>query len=202
VVYDAGGRVDYAYFPTNSIVSLLCITENGSSAEAGLVGNEGLVGVDLFLGDGRRPNCAVAPIGGGALRMNAKALKEEFARGGAFQHLLLRYTQVLITQISQTAVCNRLHPMTKRLCRLLLLSLDRAQSDHLPMTHQFISGLLGGRRESVTIAARGLQAAGLIKYVRGHIIILDPKGLEAAACECYRIIKEASTWLLGPGRIK
>ena len=155
----------------------------------GLVGNDGIVGVALFLGGDTTPNRAVVQIAGEAFRMRAKVLQAEFARGGPLQRLLLLYTQVLITQISQTAVCNRLHSVEKRLCRWLLLSQDRVQSDELPMTQEFISNMLGGRRESVTIAAGRLQSEGLIAYARGRIKILDRKGLEAGACECYRIVK-------------
>lgn len=189
VVYQHSGVLEYVYFPTTCVVSLLYTMENGSTAEMGLVGNDGVLGVALFLGGDTTPNRAVVQIAGEALRMRAKALQAEFARGGALQRLLLLYTQALITQISQTAVCNRLHSVEKRLCRWLLLSQDRVQSDELPMTQEFISNMLGGRRESVTIAAGRLQTEGLIHYARGRIKILDRKGLEAGACECYRIVK-------------
>ena len=189
VVYQHSGALEYVYFPTTCVVSLLYTMEDGSTAEMGLVGNDGLVGVALFLGGDTTPNRAVVQIAGEALRMRAKVLQAEFARGGPLQCLLLLYTQALITQISQTAVCNRLHSVEKRLCRWLLLSQDRVQSDELPMTQEFISNMLGGRRESVTIAAGRLQAEGLIHYARGRIKILDRKSLEAGACECYRIVK-------------
>jgi CRP-like cAMP-binding protein len=190
VVYESGGHQEHIYFPTNSVVSLLYTMENGSTAEMGLAGNEGVVGVALFLGGDTAPNRAVVQIAGGAFKMKAKALRQEFARGGPLQRVLLRYTQALITQISQTAVCNRLHAVEKRLCRRLLLCHDRVASDELQMTQEFISNMLGSRRESVTVAAGHLQDAGLIHYSRGHIAILDRKGLEAAACECYAIVSE------------
>jgi CRP-like cAMP-binding protein len=197
VVYESGGRPNYVYFPTTSVVSLLYIMEDGSIAEMGLCGNDGVVGVALFLGGDTTPNRAVVQIAGGAFRMRAKVLKEEFARGGALQYSLLRYTQALITQISQTAVCNRLHVVEQRLCRWLLLCRDRTRSDELLMTQEFIANMLGGRRESVTVAAGHLQDAGLIHYARGHIRILDRKGLEATVCECYRIVKAEFDRLLG-----
>ena len=201
VVYEAGGRPEYVYFPTSAVVSLLHTLEDGATAEVGLTGNDGIVGVALFLGGDTTPNRAVVQVAGGAFKMRARSLQEEFARGGPVQHLLLRYTQALITQISQTAVCNRLHDVEKRLCRWLLLSHDGVQSDELAMTQEFISNMLGGRRESVTIAAARLQDAGLIHYSRGHITILDRKGLEAAACECYRIVKDEFDRLLN-GQLK
>ncbi len=197
IVYESGGRVDYVHFPTTSVISLLYIMKDGSIAEVGLTGNDGVVGVALFLGGDTTPNRAIAQIAGGALRMKAKILQEEFARGDLLQHLLLRYTQALITQISQTAACNRLHPVEKRLSRWLLLCHDRVKSDEILMTQEFISNMLGGRRESVTVAAGRLQEAGLIHYARGHIAILDRKGLEAATCECYRIVKDEFDRLLG-----
>jgi CRP-like cAMP-binding protein len=189
VVYESGGRLNYIYFPTTSVISLLYTIEDGTTAEMGLAGNDGIVGVALFLGGETTPNRAVVQIAGGAVRMDAKLLQAEFARGGPLQRLLLRYTQALITQISQTAVCNRLHSVEKRLCRWLLLSRDRIKSDELVMTQEFIANMLGGRRESVTVAAGHLQDAGVIQYVRGRVRILDRQGLEARACECYRIVK-------------
>ncbi len=197
VVYDSGGHLDYIYFPTTSVVSLLYTMEDGTTAEMGLTGNDGVVGVALFLGGETKPNRAVVQIAGAAFRMKARVLHEEFARGGPFQRLLLRYTQALITQISQTAVCNRLHSVEKRLCRWLLLSHDRVRSDELLMTQEFISNMLGGRRESVTVAAGRLQDAGLVHYARGHIRILDRKGLEAMVCECYQIVRDEFDRLLG-----
>jgi CRP-like cAMP-binding protein len=199
VVYDLGGHLDYIYFPTTSVISLLYTMKNGSTAEMGLAGNDGVVGVALFLGGDTTPNRAVAQIAGGAFRLKAVILQKEFARGGAFQQLLLRYTQALITQISQTAVCNRLHSVENRLCRWLLLSHDRVRSDEVMMTQEFLSHMLGGRRESVTVAAGRLQDMGLIHYARGHIKILDRRGLEASVCECYRIVKDEFDRLLGSG---
>lgn len=190
VVYESSHRLEHVYFPTGCVVSLLYTMDNGSTAEMGLVGNDGVVGIALFLGGETTPNRAVVQIAGSAWRMNAKVLREEFVRGGPFQHLLLRYTQALITQISQTAVCNRLHSVEQRLCRWLLLSRDRVNSNELVMTQEFISNMLGGRRESVSVAAGRLQAAGLIGYRRGHVTILDRKGLEVRACECYHIVKD------------
>jgi len=200
VLYESSGLLDYVYFPTSSVVSLLYTTEDGSTAEMGLTGNDGVVGVALFLGGDTTPNRAVVQIAGDAFRMKAKTLQEEFARGGRLQRLMLRYTQALITQISQTAVCNRLHSVEKRLCRWLLLSHDRVKSDELLMTQEFISNMLGGRRESVTVSAGRLQDAGLIHYARGHITILDREGLEAIVCECYRIVKDETDRLLGETR--
>jgi len=190
VVYEYSERLEYIYFPTSAVVSLLYTTQDGSTAEMGLVGNDGAVGVALFLGGETTPNRAVVQIGGAALRMPASVLRQEFARGGPLQRVLLRYTQALITQISQTAICNRLHSVEQRLSRWLLLSHDRVQSAELLMTQEFISNMLGGRRESVTVAAGSLQNAGLIQYSRGRIVILDRKGLEGATCECYRIVKD------------
>jgi CRP-like cAMP-binding protein len=197
VVYEFGGHLDYVYFPTTSIVSLLYTMENGSSAEMGLTGNDGVVGIALFMGGGTMPNRAVVQSGGGALRMKAKVLQDEFARGGKFQHVLLRYTQALITQISQTAVCNRLHSVEQQLCRWLLLSHDRVQADELIMTQELIGDMLGVRREGVTVAAGRLQDTGAISYVRGHITILDRQKLEETVCECYQVVKEEFDRLLG-----
>lgn len=197
VIYEPGGNIDYIYFPTSSVVSLLYTMEDGATAEMGLTGNDGAVGIALFLGGDTMPNRAVAQIAGGAIRMKAKTVQQEFARGGSLQHMLLRYTQALMTQISQTAVCNRLHPVEKRLCRWLLLSHDRVKSDELQMTQEFIANMLGGRRESVTVAAGRLQEAGLIRYSRGNIRILNRLGLEATVCECYRIVREELNRLFG-----
>ena len=198
VVYESGGHLQHVYFPATSVVSLLYTMENGSTAEMGLAGNDGVVGVALFLGGDTTPNRAVVQIGGGAFRMTAKDLREEFARGGPFQRALLRYTQALITQISQTAVCNRLHEVEQRLCRWLLLCHDRVKSNEIQMTQEFISNMLGGRRESVTVAAGRLQDVGLIHYARGHISILDRQGLERTVCECYQIVKGELDRLYGP----
>jgi CRP-like cAMP-binding protein len=196
VVYEAGGRLEHAYFPTSAVVSMLYTMEDGATAEMARCGSDGVVGVSLFLGGDTTPNRAVVQIAGGAVRMRARALQAEFARGGPMQLLLLRYTQALITQISQTAVCNRLHPVEKRLCRLLLMSHDRSASNELFMTQELIANMLGGRRESITVAAAHLQDAGLIRYSRGHIRILDRAGLERAACECYRVVRSESERLL------
>jgi len=197
VVYEFGGQLDYVYFPTTSIVSLLYTMENGSSAEMGLTGNDGVVGIALFMGGGTMPNRAVVQSAGSALRMKAKTLQAEFALGGKFQQLLLRYTQALITQISQTAVCNRLHSVEQQLCRWLLLSHDRVKVDELIMTQELIADMLGVRREGVTVAAGRLQDDGAISYVRGHITILDRQKLEQTVCECYRVVKDEFDRLLG-----
>jgi CRP-like cAMP-binding protein len=197
VVYEFAGRLDYVFFPTTSIISLLYTMENGSSAEMGLTGNDGVVGIALFMGGGTMPNRAVVQSAGAAIRMKAKVLQDEFAIGGKFQHLLLRYTQALITQISQTAVCNRLHSVEQQLCRWLLLSHDRLKVDELIMTQELIADMLGVRREGVTVAAGHLQDAGAISYVRGHIKILDRQKLEETVCECYRVVKDEFNRLLG-----
>ena len=197
VVYEFGGHLDYVYFPTTSIVSLLYTMENGTSAEMGLTGNDGVVGIALFMGGGTMPNRAVVQSAGGAIRMRAKMLQDEFARAGKFQQVLLRYTQALITQISQTAVCNRLHSVEQQLCRWLLLSHDRVKADELIMTQELIADMLGVRREGVTVAAGRLQDAGAISYVRGHITILDRQKLEDTVCECYLVVKNEFDRLLG-----
>lgn len=197
VVYEFGGRLEYVYFPTTAIVSLLYTMENGSSAEMGLTGNDGVVGIALFMGGGTMPNRAVVQSAGGALRMRARVLQNEFAQGGKFQRILLRYTQALITQISQTAVCNRLHSVEQQLCRWLLLSHDRLKTDELVMTQELIGDMLGVRREGVTVAAGRLQSSGAISYVRGHITILDRAKLEEGVCECYRVVKDEFDRLLG-----
>lgn len=197
VVYEFAGKLDYVFFPTSSIISLLYTMENGSSAEMGLTGNDGIVGIALFMGGGTMPNRAVVQSAGGAFKMKAKLLQDEFALGGTFQRLLLRYTQALITQISQTAVCNRLHSVEQQLCRWLLLSHDRLNSNELVMTQELIADMLGVRREGVTVAAGRLQDEGAISYVRGHILILDRDKLEAAVCECYQVVKDEVDRLLG-----
>jgi CRP-like cAMP-binding protein len=197
VVYEFGGRLEYVYFPTTAIVSLLYTMENGSSAEMGLTGNDGVVGIALFMGGGTMPNRAVVQSAGHALKMRAKVLQDEFAVGGQFQRMLLRYTQALITQISQTAVCNRLHSVEQQLCRWLLLSHDRVKADELVMTQELIADMLGVRREGVTVAAGHLQSNGAISYVRGHITILDRAKLEETVCECYRVVKDEFNRLLG-----
>lgn len=197
VVYESGAQMSYIYFPTTAIISLLYMMENGSSAEMGVAGNDGLVGIALFMGGNTVPNRAIVQSAGEALRMKSKALQDEFARGGTFQRLLLRYTQALMTQMSQTAVCNRLHTIEQQLCRWLLLSHDRLNSDELVMTQELIANMLGVRREGVTLAAHRLQENGLISYARGHIHILDRRGLEATVCECYQVVKDEYDRLLG-----
>jgi CRP-like cAMP-binding protein len=197
VVYEFGGHLDHVFFPTSSIVSLLYTMENGTSAEMGLTGNDGVVGIALFMGGGTMPNRAVVQSAGTAIRMKVKVLQEEFALGGPFQHWLLRYTQALITQISQTAVCNRLHSVEQQLCRWLLLSHDRVKADELIMTQELIADMLGVRREGVTVAAGRLQDLGAISYVRGHIKIIDRQKLEDTVCECYAVVKDEFDRLLG-----
>jgi len=190
VLYEPGGLLDHVYFPTSCVVSCLYTMDDGSTAEMALAGNDGIVGVAIFLGGDTMPHRAVVQIGGNALKMPARVLQEEFARGGRLQHILLRYTHSLIIQISQTAVCNRLHSVEQRLCRWLLVCHDRVSGAAIAMTQEFIANLLGGRRESVTRAARHLQDMGLIQYSRGHIAILDREGLETMVCECYRIVAD------------
>jgi CRP-like cAMP-binding protein len=197
VIYESGERMEYVYFPTTAIISLLYIMENGATAEIGVVGNDGLVGIALFMGGDTTPNRAVVQSAGRAFKMRAKMLKEEFIRARRFHNLLLRYTQALITQISQTAVCNRLHSVDQQLCRWLLLSHDRLPSDRLIMTHDLIANMLGVRREGVTHAAKRLQEAGYISYVRGDMTILDRKGLEVKACECYQVVRNEYDRLFG-----
>ena len=197
IVYGFAAQLDYVFFPTTSIISLLYTMENGSSAEMGLTGNDGVVGIALFMGGGTMPNRAVVQSAGLAFRMKAKLLQDEFALGGTFQRLLLRYTQALITQISQTAVCNRLHSVEQQLCRWLLLSHDRLNTNELVMTQELIADMLGVRREGVTVAAGRLQDEGAISYVRGRIQILDREKLEATVCECYRVVKDEVDRLLG-----
>ena len=186
---DAGQIPTHAYFPTTAIVSLLYISERGSSAEIAVVGNEGVVGIQLFMGGGTSPSRAVVQSAGVGYRLPAQVVREEFARAGLLMKLLLRYTQALIAQMAQTAVCNRHHTVDQQLCRWLLFSLDRRQGSELEVTHELISNLLGVRREGVTEAALALQRAGLISYRRGRISVLDRVGLEARSCECYAVVK-------------
>jgi CRP-like cAMP-binding protein len=195
-VYEAGGKQPYVYFPTDSIVSLLSVMKDGASAEIAVVGNEGLVGVSLFMGGETTPSRAVVQSAGEALRLRSELLKQEFGFGGALQHLLLRYTQALITQMAQTAVCNRYHSIEQQLCRWLLLSADRLPTNELAMTQELIANMLGVRREGVTGAAGNLQAAGMIHYSRGHITILDRAKLERCVCECYAVVKNEFDRLL------
>jgi len=197
VIYEQGGQMDHAYFPTTFHASLLYTMINGATAEMGLVGNEGVLGVALFMGGDTTPNRAVVQGAGQALKLPATTMQLEFSRGGEFQHLLLRYTQGLLTQISQTAVCNRLHSVEQRLCRWLLMTHDRTDSDELQMTHEFISNMLGVRREGVTHAAQVLQQHGLISYARAHIKILDRLKLERHVCECYRVVRDEHRRLFG-----
>jgi CRP-like cAMP-binding protein len=188
-LYESGSSQGYVYFPTDSIVSLLYVMEDGASAEIAVVGNEGVVGLALFMGGETTPSRAVVQSAGDAYRLGAGVLKSEFSRGGELQHLLLRYTQALITQMAQTAVCNRHHSVEQQLCRWLLLSLDRLPANELTMTQELIANMLGVRREGVTEAAGKLQDAGLIRYSRGKITVLDRPKLEARACECYAVVK-------------
>ena len=196
VVYESGGKMSYLYFPTTSIVSLLYVMESGASAEIAITGNEGLVGISLFMGGESTPSRAVVQSAGHGYRLKASVLKKEFALGGQLQHLALRFTQALITQMAQTAVCNRHHAIDQQLCRWLLLSLDRLASNELTMTQELIANMLGVRREGVTEAAGHLQAAGLIKYSRGHITVLDRSKVEQRVCECYAVVKKEYDRLL------
>ena len=198
VLYESGTQLRHVYFPTTSIVSLLYVMADGRSAEIAVVGNEGIIGVALFMGGETMPNRAVVQSAGYAYRLQGHLLKQEFNRAVEFQHLLLRYTQALLTQMAQTAVCNRHHSVDQQLCRWLLLSLDRLASNELKMTQELIANMLGVRREGVTEAAGKLQNAGLIQYGRGHIVVLDRPRLEAAACECYGVVKKEFDRLL-PG---
>ncbi len=199
VMHESGAKMDYVYFPTTAIISLLYIMENGSTAEIGVVGNDGIPGIELFMGGETTTNRAIVQSAGHVFRMSATAMKAEFTLGGPFQKLLLRYTQALIAQISQTAVCNRLHSVEQQLCRWLLLSHDRLDSDKLVMTHDLISNMLGVRREGVTLAAQKLVARKLIKSVRGTMTIIDRRGLEHAVCECYEVVNTEYNRLLGRG---
>ena len=200
VLYESGGKMSHVYFPVNAIVSLLYVMENGASAEIAVVGNEGLVGISLFMGGETTPSRAVVQSAGKGYRLRAADIKEEFNRSGPVMHLLLRYTQALITQMAQTAVCNRHHSLDQQLCRWLLLSLDRLSGSELVMTQELIANMLGVRREGVTEAALKLQKLGLISYARGHINVLDRVGLEGRVCECYGVVKAEYERLL-PGRL-
>jgi len=200
-VYESGGAQGYVYFPTNSIVSLLYVLEDGDSAEIAVTGNEGLVGIALFMGGETTPSRAVVQSAGEGYRLRASVLKKQFERGGELQHLLLRYTQALITQMTQTAVCNRHHAVDQQLCRWLLLSLDRLPGSELVMTQELIANMLGVRREGVTEAAGKLQSEGLIHYSRGHISVLDRRRLEARVCECYAVVKREYDRLLPFGAV-
>jgi CRP-like cAMP-binding protein len=196
VLYEPGGRLTHVYFPTTAIVSLLYVMEDGASAEIAVVGHEGILGISLFMGGETTPSHAVVQSAGQAFRLNASLMMQEFNRAGPVLHLLLRYTQALITQMAQTAVCNRHHSLDQQLCRWLLLSLDRLHSSELAMTQELIANMLGVRREGVTEAAGHLQNAGLIRYRRGHITVLDRDRLEQRACECYAVVKKEYARLL------
>ena len=196
VLYESGTTEHYVYFPSSAIVSLLYVMKNGDSAEIAVVGNEGMVGISLFLGGNATPSRAVVQSAGTGFRMKAQFMKGEFDKGGPATHLLLRYTQALITQMSQTAVCNRHHSLDEQLCRWLLLSLDRLPGNELVMTQELIANMLGVRRVGVTEAALKVQDAGLISYTRGRIKVLDRLGLEKRSCECYQVVKEEYDRLL------
>jgi CRP-like cAMP-binding protein len=196
VLYESGNELQHVYFPTTAIVSLLYVMMDGASAEIAVVGNEGVIGVALFMGGETMPNRAVVQSAGHAYRLKGQLLKQEFNRSGELQHLLLRYTQALLTQMAQTAVCNRHHSLDQQLCRWLLLSLDRLPSTELVMTQELIANMLGVRREGVTEAAGNLQRAGLIRYQRGRITVLNRAGLEERACECYAVVKKEFDRLL------
>lgn len=195
-LYESGGRLQHVYFPTTAIVSLLYVMQDGSSAEIAIVGNEGILGISLFMGGETTPNRAVVQSAGYGYRLKSALLKQEFNRGGPMLHMLLRYTQALITQMAQTAVCNRHHTLEQQLCRWLLISLDRLAGRDLTMTQELIANMLGVRREGVTQAAGNLQRAGLIRYSRGHITVLDRPGLEKVVCECYAVVKQEYDRLL------
>jgi len=196
VLWESDSLLTHVYFPTSAIISLCYRVNNGSSAEVALVGSEGMVGVAVAMGSGRTWNRAVVQSAGEGFRLNSGVVKDEFSRGGPVLNLLLRHTQALITQITQTAVCNRLHCLDQQFCRRLLASLDRLSGDELIMTQDLIASILGVRREGVTQAAIKLQKAGIIHYSRGHITVLDRAGLEAASCECYSVVKREYDRLL------
>lgn len=196
ILYEPGQQLLHAYFPTTAIVSLHYVMESGASAETAGVGNEGVVGIALFMGGDTTPSSAVVKTAGHAYRLERRLLKEEFARAGLLQRLLLRYTQALITQMTQTAACNRHHSVEQQLCRWLLSTLDRVPSHELIITQELVASMLGVRREGITEAAGKLQDAGFIRYRRGHISVLNRDGLEAGACECYAVVKVELTRLL------
>ena len=196
VLYESGSTLKHVFFPTTAIISLLYVMENGSSAEIAVVGNEGIVGVSLFMGGESTPSRAVVQSAGQGYRLKAQAMKDEFNRAGPVLHLMLRYTQALLTQMAQTAVCNRHHTLDQQLCRWLLVSLDRLQGNQLVMTQELMANMLGVRREGVTASAHKLQVAGLIRYARGRISVLDRRGLEKRSCECYSVVKKEYDRLL------
>jgi len=201
-LYEPGGQLRHAYFPTTAIVSLLYVLESGSSAEIAGVGNEGIVGISLFMGGDTTPSSAVVQTAGHSYRLPGRLVKEEFNRAGLLHRLLLRYTQALLTQMCQTAACNRHHSIEQQLCRWLLLTLDRLPSNELVMTQELVSSALGVRREGITEAAGNLQRAGVIRYRRGHITVLERSGLEAGACECYAVVKKEMNRLLSDVRYR
>ncbi len=201
VIYESGAELRYVYFPTDCIVSLLYVLENGASAEISVVGNEGLIGIALFMGGETTPSRAIVQSAGSAYQLAGQLLKDEFHRDADMQLLLLRYTQSLITQMAQTAVCNRHHSLDQQLCRWLLLSLDRLRTNQLTMTQELIANMLGVRREGVTEAAGKLQALGVIRYQRGQITVLDRPRLESLCCECYAVVKKETDRLLPPHRV-
>jgi CRP-like cAMP-binding protein len=196
ILYEPGGQLQHAYFPTTAIVSLHYVLESGASAEIAGVGNEGVVGISLFMGGDTTPSSAVVQTAGHAYRLERRLLKKEFDRAGPVLHLLLRYTQALITQMTQTAVCNRHHSVEQQLCRWLLMTLDRVPSGQLVMTQELVASMLGVRREGITEAAGNLRQAGLISYRRGHIAVLERVGLETRTCECYAVVRKEFTRLL------
>ncbi len=200
VLYESGDTQRYIYFPVDAIISLLYVLKDGASAEIAVVGNDGAVGVALFMGGMTMTNRAIVASAGSAYRLSRKRIEQEFARHGAMLHVLLRYTQALITQMAQTAVCNRHHSVDQQLCRWLLLALDRSSSNKLVMTQELIANMLGVRREGVTEAAGGLQRAGVIEYRRGRITVIDRARLEAMSCECYEVVRNESRRLL-PARV-
>jgi CRP-like cAMP-binding protein len=201
-LYEPCGRLRHVFFPTTAIVSLLFVLESGASAEIAGVGNEGILGISLFMGGDTTPSSAVVQTAGHGYRLPGKLLKEEFNRGGLMQRLLLRYTQALLTQMCQTAACNRHHSIEQQLCRWLLLTLDRLPSNELIMTQELVASALGVRREGITEAAGKLQRAGVIRYRRGHIAVLERSGLEAGACECYGVVKKELGRLLSDVRYR
>jgi CRP-like cAMP-binding protein len=200
VLYESGGKLNYVYFPTSAIVSLHYVLENGASSEIAGVGNEGILGISLFMGGDTTPSRAVVQTSGHGYRLKSHILMEEFNRAGPVMRLLLRYTQALLTQMSQTAVCNRHHTVEQQLCRWLLLTLDRLEGSELTMTQELIANMLGVRREGVTVAAGNLQKYGYISCRRGHISVLDRAGLESTSCECYEVVKKEFARLMSDVR--
>jgi CRP-like cAMP-binding protein len=202
LLYEPGVKFQYAYFPTTAIVSLRYVMETGASAESAGVGNEGVVGISLFMGGDTMPSSAVVQVAGHAYRLEGRLLLQEFSRASLMQRLLLRYTQALITQMTQTAACNRHHSIEQQLCRWLLLALDRLPSNELIITHEMVANILGVRREGISEAAGKLQQAGFIRYRRGHITVLERSGLETRVCECYTVVKKELSRLLSDARYR